>query len=495
MLKKINNSFDKLVLLLIIGIATFLRFLNLRSLMGFWYDQGRDALVIWDIIHAHKFTLIGPQMGFTGIFRGGWYYWMLTPFYLLSRGDPILPYIFVVATSIVVIAILFFLGKIIQGTRTAVISAIIATFSLYIINSSRWFSDPTPTLLISMVLIYSLFKFVEGKKYWFVVSCLFAGFAIQFSAATEIFYLPAIILIAFLFRKKVKLDFYTITLSVLAYAIPFLPQLLFELRHPGVQSSAFINFIFHEKTFTLAFWKILVDRLLFDYKMIASNFWMSDSLIFAPFFVLFVYALIINWKKFWRCEKFKILIILSLSPLLFTLFFVSNLGGVYEYYFTGYYLIWILLFSYVYANLWKQTLTKIIVSIFVCLVVVLNIIDYSKNYVVSSPNSRMVTFQSETDAIGWIYKQAGDTDFNVDVYVPPVIPYAYDYLFKWLGTTKYNKWPKTENVGLLFTLYEQDSNHPERLDAWLERQKGIGTIISESKFGNIVVQERQRIIK
>lgn len=493
MFKKIKKSSFNILFITILGIASFLRFFRLSDLLGFWYDQGRDALVIWDIIYKHKLTLIGPQMGFTGIFRGGWYYWMLTPFYYLSGGSPILPYIFVILTSIGAIVLLFLLGKKIQGNKTAVISAIISCFSVYIINASRWFSDPTPTLLISMLLLFSLYKFIEGNKYWFVLSCLFAGFAIQFSAATEIFYIPAIILIAILFRKTNKLDFRTVILAAFSYLIPFIPQLLFEIRHPGVQSNAFINFIFHEKTFTYAFWEILKDRLLFDYKMIASIFWTNNILIFAPFFMIFLFCLTVNWKKFWSDKKFKILFVLSVMPLFFTLFFVSNLGGVYEYYFTGYYLIWILLFSYVYADLWKKILGKIIITVFLGLVVILNLTSYSKNYTENLPNLQMATFKNEIAAIDWVYTNSGKKDFNVDVYVPPVIPYAYDYLFKWLGTAKYAQMPTTESVNLLFTIYEQDNNHPERLNAWLERQKGIGTIIKEEKFGIIVVQERHRI--
>ena len=38
-----------------------------------------------------------------------------------------------------------------------------------------------------------------------------------------------------------------------------------------------------------------------------------------------------------------------------------------------------------------------------------------------------------------------------------------------------------------------DLAHPERIGAWLERQKGIGKVLKEENFGGIVVQERVRI--
>lgn len=102
-----------------------------------------------------------------------------------------------------------------------------------------------------------------------------------------------------------------------------------------------------------------------------------------------------------------------------------------------------------------------------------------------------IVLSTQKNAIDWIYKNAGDRKFNVDVYVPPVIPYSYDYLLKW----KVNENNVVDQVPTLFTLYEIDPPHPERLQAWLDRQKGIGKVVKEERFGGITVQERERIKK
>jgi len=44
----------------------------------------------------------------------------------------------------------------------------------------------------------------------------------------------------------------------------------------------------------------------------------------------------------------------------------------------------------------------------------------------------------------------------------------------------------------LYTLYEIDPPHPERLDAWLARQDGIGKVEETVKFGGITVERRER---
>ena len=101
-------------------------------------------------------------------------------------------------------------------------------------------------------------------------------------------------------------------------------------------------------------------------------------------------------------------------------------------------------------------------------------------------------------AVDWVFEDAGG-EFNVDVYVPPVIPYAYDYLFLWQGMERCGEGlcglKLEENVDTLYTLYEVDPSHPERLEAWLDRQEGIGVVEYGTSFSGITVERRTRIEK
>jgi 4-amino-4-deoxy-L-arabinose transferase-like glycosyltransferase len=493
MQKKIRKFFSaNYLLIFILSLASFLRFFRINDLLGFWYDQGRDALVIWDFIHKGKTFLIGPMMGFTGMFRGAWFYWLITPFYFLGKGNPIWPSIFLILTSIVAIYVLYKLGEGIGGRKAGLLAALIASVSYYIVGASRWLSDPTPTLLVSVLLVWALFKFLDKKVWALPLIGLLVGFSLQFSAATEIFFIPGVLVIFYLKRKMLP-NIKNILISVLSFLVTLVPQGLFELRHPGVLSGALYQFIFHEKTFTLSFWQIIGTRLPYDYNLFYSKFWINGAMLFAPFCIIFVALMIIGWKKFWRDDKFKIIFILSIVPLIGTLFFIGNLGAIYDYYFTGYYLIWILLFSYVFMSFSKNILMKIAIPIFIVILIVQNFIAFRQNCFTPLNDPKIIAFSNQLIAIDWIYKDAGIREFNIDEYVPPVIPYAYQYLFEWLGTQKYQRLPLDKNISLLFTLYEADPDHPERLQAWLDRQKGIGTVLKEQSFGGIVVQERQRI--
>ena len=195
-------------------------------------------------------------------------------------------------------------------------------------------------------------------------------------------------------------------------------------------------------------------------------------------------------------KKIKILLILIFSVTLGCVFFQGNDGNFYQYYLTGYYLIFLLLISVFLAKIFDiNRFGKILIIFFLVFFLYQNWIFIKPYIYTTGSETNTIVLANQKKAIDWVYSNANNRDFNVDVYVPPVISYSYDYLFKWLGTTKYNKLPTESQISLLYTLYEVDPPHPERLKAWLDRQKEIGKVVKEETFGGITVQERERIIK
>src|SRR3989344_9620897 len=67
-------------------------------------------MVIWNLWHQGKLFLIGPVTGLPGIFLGPFYYYLIAPFYLLSRGDPLLSGMFLAFLSTLAIFMLYYLG-------------------------------------------------------------------------------------------------------------------------------------------------------------------------------------------------------------------------------------------------------------------------------------------------------------------------------------------------------------------------------------------------
>ena len=79
MLKNLRKQFTpwNLLILIILLFAFILRIYRIGDLLDFHYDQGRDALIIWELIKNHKFFLIGPVTGLEGVFLGPFYYYLM----------------------------------------------------------------------------------------------------------------------------------------------------------------------------------------------------------------------------------------------------------------------------------------------------------------------------------------------------------------------------------------------------------------------------------
>jgi hypothetical protein len=199
------------------------------------------------------------------------------------------------------------------------------------------------------------------------------------------------------------------------------------------------------------------------------------------------------------------------TPMVGYIFFQGNHGNIYDYYMSGYYFPIILLFAIGLGALWKTFLGKAVVVIFFVIFFNRNL-PVVRNFLTATVETRPIGLEEQLQAVAWVFNDAEDRGrFNLDVYVPPVIPHSYDYLFLWQGTLRQdfdgelsrtaqgklrcegNLCGKVEEpVSLLYTLYEADPPHPERLDAWLDRQKVVGEIEEEEQFGMITVQRRKR---
>jgi 4-amino-4-deoxy-L-arabinose transferase-like glycosyltransferase len=497
MLKKIKKflNFEYLSVSFILIISFILRVFRVNEILGFYYDQGRDAGVIWDLIYSHKFFLIGPTTGLPGVFRGPFYYYLIAPFYWLGKGNPVWPAVFLAFLSVVALGLMYYLARKIGGGRVGIIALILGAFSFEIIYASRWLSNPTPMLLLSMILVWMMFLIQDGKKWaWIILSFTLGLSFFHFGSSGELFYFPAILIFAIYFKKFP--DVKTLFISIAVFLLTFTPLFLFNLKHGGILQNNIAGLLSSGNGFTFPNWQFIQDRL----KDVGIYF--SSLIFYSPFAREWIHLSVIIimfisfLPKLVKNNRIKVLIILLCSVTFGLLFFQGNNGNFYQYYLTGYYLIFLILTAAAFNSLFESSFMGKAVMIYLIFFFIMQNWSWTKPYIqATGTEPDKIILSNQKQAINWIYENAGESEFNVDVYVPPVLPYSYDYLFKWLGTMQYYKLPVDSRIPLLYTLYEIDPPHPERLKAWLERQKGIGKVIKEERFGGITVQERERFNK
>lgn len=488
-----KNKILTLTALVVLGVSAVLR-LARPELVGFYYDQGRDALVVWDLWHKGKLFLIGPTTGIEGIFLGPAYYYLIATIYKLANGDPMWVVRFLGILNIVGLVFLYKLGKQYFSAPVGLLAVLFAGLSYYNVMDQRWLSNPNPLTLVSIIIFWLLSKLIRGERNWFPAICLLIGVGLQFEAASAVFFLPSLLIILWLFRKSINLDFKNLCFGAGLFGLTLVPQVWFNFRHENLLLNAFNRFLFAEKSFSQSPLAIIPSRLAFYFETFTNRFSLSS----APFRWLAITLVLVGLLKglpyLWKNAIFRLGLIWILVPIGGLLFYTGNHGYVWGYYFTGIYPVIYLLVAACLAELLRyRVFGAAIVLLFTIITIGSGWAAFKHHYTTDVLKTDRITLGGSLAVVDWVYQDAGSLPFNVDVYVPPVIPYAYDYLFKWRGDAKYGVSPKVESVGLLYTPYEPDGDHPERLQKWLDRQSGVGSLNKEEKLGALTVQRRSRI--
>ena len=237
--------------------ALFVRIYRLNDLLGFYYDQGRDALVIWKLWHEGKPFLIGPVTGLSGIFLGPFYYYLIAPLYLIGKGDPVFPAFFLAFTTVLALILLYILGWKMRSKVTGIVASIIGSFSYFFVLGGRWLSNPAPMYFLSMLLLWVMWGITtleqttknkgQIQNLWVIISLLI-GISLQFESASAVFYLPMIALFAIWQRKKLP-DKKTMVIAFSVFLFTILPQILFNYRHDNLLFKNIKKVIIEEKSF------------------------------------------------------------------------------------------------------------------------------------------------------------------------------------------------------------------------------------------------------
>ena len=495
--KKIKSQFFRhplhyFLLVLVIITAFIVRTHRTQDLLRFYYDQGRDALVVYDMIHTPKPVLVGPTTGLAGILRGPFFYYLLLPAYLVGQGSPVIASIWLQIINFFGLIILYLCAKELFSRRAGLIAVFILGFSNEMVSLSRWLSNPSPILTTVPLMIYGLIQIVKDKKkeLWWPIVALMLGLNLQLEIASEFFFIIALFLFL-IFNRQFWPKTKTLLISVGVFLLTLIPQIAFDFRHHHIMFNAIKSHFANPGEPSFAFvwsnilerWQFFVDS--FSTILIPQVYW--------PTITAFVLAILLflTSKKF-RKPEVKILYYLLFIPLLILSFYQGNEGNFYSYYLIGLYPLAIILLS---GIINKFFLVPVIFAFPWVFLIIFGSTNFNlvNNFLLTNYNNpEHITLGNQLEAVDWIYQQADGQDFNLDVYVPPIVPHSYDYLFLWHGQKEYGYQPVEERLGLVYTLSEDDPPHPQRIQAWLDRQAGIAEVKKMERFGGILVEERQR---
>lgn len=482
-----------LILLFILLGAFFVRTFRTDDLLRFYYDQGRDAQIVQRVINEHRPVLVGPTTGLAGILRGPAYYYLVLPGYLIGHGSPVTAAIWLQAINVIGLIFIYLCGRQLFGPRAGLIAVLIASFSYRFVDLSRWLSNPSPILTSVPFMLYGLIQITKNNKpnFWWPVVFLILGINLQLEIASEFWFIPAVFLF-WLFFPQYRPKKNTAVISVALFFVTLLPQIIFDFRHEGLLRQAIIqNFASSANPSFSYSPQLFNERWNFYLQSFAEIFypnqiWMVIALLLASVPLLTFY-------RPFQSNGVKLLMILIITPLVILAFYSGNYGNFYSYYLMGLLPLFVIFSAGVLSSYVPSPRTWIFVALFLFIFLSNNHLSLYNFFQIRPTNPEHISLGTQKLAIDWIYQQANNQPFNLNVYVPPVIPYAYDYLFKWYGENKYHQLPSSDKQTLIFTLSEADTIRPEVFADWQKQQDSISRVENKVEFGDIQVQQRRRL--
>lgn len=395
---KLNFQFRShyLLIIIILFLAAFLRLYRIADYMTFLGDEGRDALVVYGILHG-KLTLLGPTASVGGFFLGPIYYYFMAPFLWLFNYNPVGPAVMVAVFGIITVWLVYKVGSEFFNPLTGIIAAFFYAISPVVVAYSRSSWNPNLMPFFSLLSLYACYKAsIKNNNLLFIISGFLLGIALQLHYLTIFlgvvigvyiyceFTLKEYIQKNDLFKKKfvwniAKRYFFVFCGFLLGWS----PFIAFEVRHgfPNIQS--IIKFVFlsgdtgtnsnFTQVVTNVFFR-LFGRLITAYPppeqvTVNSSFVTFDMLVgkltipVAPwyFFTLILgifSSVFLLWKLYLSIkEKQKNIQILLLVALWF--FVGISLFGfykkqIYDYYFEFLFPLPFLLIAYFLSFLWEN---------------------------------------------------------------------------------------------------------------------------------------------
>ncbi len=487
-------------IIIIWAFGFFLRSYRQSSLLGFYYDQGRDALIATDIITLKNFPAIGPTTGIEGLYLGPFWFYLLAPAYFISAGSPVFAAIFISFIESLTIPLIYYLvKKYYHRPKLALFIASLWAFSHYIIRSSRWFSNPSPLPTFALLIMLCLLKIFANKKtnYWPLLFFLF-GLSLQLEAASAIFFAPIIIIFSLSNIKTLKqTKIKTWLLSVSAFIVLLLPQLAFEAKNNFITTKALFGFISGQvnsstgQTWAIPDLNFVLVRLRLFYRYLSSKLDTNSGYASIIFSIIFLFGLIKAAKRQSHL-LIRLLFIWFFLPLIALLFFSGNYGNLYDYYLTGLYPAFFILFAISAYLIFNSKKPRLLLFLLITILFIHGNFIHIYYYLIAGVDGpEHVTLGNQLQAVDYICHQNPDqTQISVNSYVPSITPYTYDYLFYWRHQHHLCPAVTTKQLDQAFyILYEVDTIRPSKRIEWLSQFQNYQTL-SQKQFGGITVDQK-----
>jgi len=485
-----------ILILIIASVPRAIEAVNGNFVFGF--DQGKHWIDGKLIVVDHKFPLIGDEVGGKGgFFQGPGFNYLMAVMYFLFSGNPYGSIVCMVIFGIGTIALSLILFERILGKRTSLFIGLLMATSPSMIAQSRFEWPPFIITPLTVFLVYFIYQVLNGrwKDIFWVFLTLGTMAHFEIATAGSLGIAVGIVLVVYVIYKKLPF-LKTVLRAGVGFLLPILPLVVFDFRHNFLNLRGIVRLIVSgnaEKSIEPVLSSIANSHLtIFQVNMFGGFETFPFSRIVLLILFLMIFLMYIFDKRIERANK-EYLTMLCCIPLVLFLEFLIYKNTLWEWWLLEllvlYCVIAGILTSYVYNR-------NIVLRIGVLLLLLFQLNSYKDRtkYFLSSDlydYGGTEKIKGKTEAVDSIFKDANGGAFGVLVFTPPVYTYPYDFLFWWLGTTKYGYVPHQDKKGTFYLLIEPDGSKMWSYKGWLETVIQTGTVVSEETLpSGFIIQKR-----
>jgi 4-amino-4-deoxy-L-arabinose transferase-like glycosyltransferase len=412
----------------------------------FTYDQGRDLLILREMVYLKKPTLIGPTTSLHGVFCGpGWYY-LILPFYVLSGGHPLssLGPLFLLALLLPLV-----FTKLSQEPKIVLPAALVFTFtSCFFVNSTFALNSNPMIYLVPPILLLTTLFLIKGKNHFLFWALFLLGLGFHFNVVAASFLLPAFLVIFLLFKKKRK-SFLGAAWAILGFFLPFLPQVIFDFRHDFLQTKTILALLKGQSGSLSLSQSSLMNRfirLLPTWEEIFYRASAKSHPLMVLFLAIILWTTVLIWRRRRQVQKESLsqLFLVSLVFLLTSLLFLSLAPfSIWPWYLGPIEAIVVTLFltSFLLLVKFKLWSPKLLFGL-LFLWLVLEAKSYLPTVFPKELSQDSANLEVRLKIVDSLYQDAQGEGMKVYVFAPNVYDYPYQYLIWWHGAKKWGYLPE-----------------------------------------------------
>jgi hypothetical protein len=418
---------------LLIGLLFFFVFSRLFPIwlnnFPYAYDNAKDSLVLAQIWIHKKPALLGAVTSLEGLYQGPFWYYALFPLNIIFGFHPL--------ASILTVVILGMLTTWLFWKYLGRLEAFLYTVSSVVIPTHQTAWSPYLTMFSTAWALVILTRLKQKPKTSHLI-LLGLSTSVLFHSQTAYGVVFSLLLVIVLLLKKIKPAIRQSALAILAFLIPFTPQLVFEIRHDFLQTRSVIRFLtnYQHEAARVQINQTGLARIWEVATYIASNGWESllpyrlaiPPILLTGLMALLLFALINQKKGPLKTQVKTIILPMILGPL-----FLYSFLPVKSFYLVGLTPFWI----WAGAQLIKtklQFLSRPLVVVFLGLAIITVFVSRSR-YLTLAQTDRIL-FEPKRKAVEKAYQLAGNQPFTSYHYLPEVYDYPYQHIYQFTARQK-----------------------------------------------------------